>query len=98
MTAAIEGRARAGVPWVVVGMHKPCLSTGVHSCDVGPDLLHLLVSERVDLVISGHEHMYERTRSCDEGPGCPRITIGSFTRRAWPTPTTPSSPGPAPSS
>ncbi|WP_404391930.1 metallophosphoesterase [Humibacillus xanthopallidus] len=77
--AAIDGARSAGVPWVVVGMHKPCLSTGVHSCDVGPDLLHLLVSERVDLVISGHEHMYERTRQLDEGPGCPRITIGSFT-------------------
>ena len=77
--AAIDGARAAGVPWVVVGMHKPCLSTGVHSCDVGPDLLHLLVSERVDLVISGHEHMYERTLQLDEGPGCPRITIGSFT-------------------
>jgi 3',5'-cyclic AMP phosphodiesterase CpdA len=77
--AAIDGARAAGVPWVVVGMHKPCLSTGVHSCDVGPDLLHLLVSERVDLVISGHEHMYERTQQLGEGPGCPRITIGSFT-------------------
>ena len=76
---AITSARAAGVPWVVVGMHKPCLSTGVHSCDVGPDLVHLLVSQRVDLVLSGHEHIYERTRQLAEGPGCPRVTIDAFT-------------------
>ncbi|HET8987695.1 MAG TPA: metallophosphoesterase [Humibacillus sp.] len=76
---AITSARAAGVPWVVVGMHKPCLSTGVHSCDGGPDLMHLLVSERVDLVLSGHEHIYERTRQLAEGPECPRVTIGTFT-------------------
>jgi 3',5'-cyclic AMP phosphodiesterase CpdA len=75
---AITGARAAGVPWVVVGMHKPCLSVGVHGCDVGPDLVHLLVSQKVDLVLSGHEHSYERTRQLAEGPGCPRVAIDSF--------------------
>ncbi|HET7802042.1 MAG TPA: metallophosphoesterase [Humibacillus xanthopallidus] len=76
---AIESARSAGVPWVVVGMHKPCLSTGVHACDVGADLLDLLVSERVDLVLSGHEHLYERTAQLAEGPGCAGVTVGTFT-------------------
>jgi hypothetical protein len=77
---AIQTARAAGVPWVVVGMHKPCLSVGKFTCDVGPDLLHLLVSERVDLVLTGHEHLYQRTRQLAEGPGCARVTIGSFTQ------------------
>src|SRR6478609_4239584 len=51
---AIDGARAARIPWVVVGMHKPCLSLGQYACDIGPDLLHLLVSKRVDLVMSGH--------------------------------------------
>ena len=57
--------ARAdGVPWVVVGMHYPCLSIGVYGCGVGTDLMNLLVEKRVDLVLSGHEHGYQRTKQC----------------------------------
>jgi 3',5'-cyclic AMP phosphodiesterase CpdA len=77
--AAIETARAAGVPWVVVGMHKPCLSVGNYACDVGPDLLHMLISQRVDLVLSGHEHLYQRTQQVAEGPGCARVTIDTFT-------------------
>lgn len=75
---AIDGARAAKVPWVVVGMHKPCLSVGQYACDIGSDLLHLLVSRRVDLVLSGHEHLYQRTAQLAEGPACPRVAIGSF--------------------
>lgn len=64
--AAIDGARAAGVPWVVVGMHKPCLSVGQYSCDAEPALMNLLVSRKVDLVSSGHEHLYAqatRTRT-----------------------------------
>lgn len=75
---AIDGARAAGIPWVVVGMHKPCLSVGIYACDIGADLLHLLVSERVDLVLSGHEHLYQRTKQLAEGPKCPSVAIGSY--------------------
>lgn len=32
---AIDGARTAGIPWVVVGMHKPCLSVGIYPCDPG---------------------------------------------------------------
>jgi len=31
--AAIDGARASGIPWVVVGMHKPCLSTGQYTCE-----------------------------------------------------------------
>ena len=75
---AIDGARAAKIPWVVVGMHKPCVSLGQYACDIGPDLLHLLVSRRVDLVLSGHEHLYQRTAQLAEGARCARIAIDSF--------------------
>ncbi|GAA1448615.1 PKD domain-containing protein [Leifsonia poae] len=77
--AAIDGARSASIPWVVVGMHKPCLSMGQYTCDPGADLLNLLVSKKVDLVLSGHEHLYQRTKQLATGAGCPAIVPGTFT-------------------
>ncbi|WP_431246168.1 PKD domain-containing protein [Leifsonia xyli] len=76
--SAIDGARAAGVPWVVVGMHKPCLTMGAYACDPGADLLNLLVSKRVDLVLTGHEHLYQRTRQLALNGGCPAITPGVY--------------------
>ena len=77
--SAIDSARAAGVPWVIVGMHKPCLSMGQYACDPGADLMNLLVSKRVDLVLSGHEHLYQRTKQLAHGPGCTAITPSAFT-------------------
>jgi chitodextrinase len=70
---AIDSARAAGIPWVVVGMHKPCLSLGEYTCEVGDDLLDLLISKRVDLVLGGHEHLYQRTYQLGLSAGCPDI-------------------------
>jgi hypothetical protein len=75
---AVTGARRAGIPWVVVGMHEPCLSVGVYPCSSGPDLMNLLVRERVPLVVSGHEHMYQRTVPLAVGDGCRAVRPGRF--------------------
>lgn len=72
--AAIDGARAAGVPWVVVGMHEPCLSVGQYSCEPGSALMNLLVSKKVDLVSSGHEHLYARSTQLAHGPSCSPIT------------------------
>lgn len=77
--AAIDGARAAGTPWVVVGMHKPCLSLGDYPCEAGADILNLLVSKRVDLVLTGHEHLYQRTKQLATGAACPAITPGTYT-------------------
>lgn len=75
--AAIDGARANSIPWVVVGMHKPCISMGAYSCDPGIDLLNLLVTKRVDLVLSGHEHLYLRSHQLATSAGCSTVVPGS---------------------
>ncbi|HTM20493.1 MAG TPA: metallophosphoesterase, partial [Kofleriaceae bacterium] len=55
-----EARA-AGIPWVIVGMHTDCITAGRYGCETGSDILELLVARRVDLILQGHEHNYQRS-------------------------------------
>lgn len=75
---AIDGARAAGIPWVVVGMHKPCLSTGQYTCEPGAAITNLLVEKKVDLVLSGHEHLYERTKQLGFGAGCSALVPASY--------------------
>ncbi len=75
---AIDGARQAGLPWVVVGMHHPCLSTGRYTCLAGPDITNLLLERRVDLVLSGHEHLYQRSSQLALGASCPVLTPGTY--------------------
>jgi hypothetical protein len=74
---AIDGARAQGVPWVVVGAHMPCLSMGRYGCEMGRDLANLLVSKRVDLLLTGHEHLYQRTKQLRLGPGCRQLSVGT---------------------
>jgi hypothetical protein len=76
--SAIRGARAAGIPWVVVGMHEPCLSLGRYGCTVGADLVDLFLAEHVDVVLTGHEHLYQRSKQLRLGPGCPGITPGRY--------------------
>jgi hypothetical protein len=78
LRGAVSGAREAGIPWVVVGMHKPCLSMGRYRCDPGPELLGLLLDTGVDLVVNGHEHLYQRSRPLALGRGCETVRPGRF--------------------
>ncbi len=75
---AIDGARAADVPWVVVGMHEPCLSVGDYDCGATSDVMDLLIDRRVDLVLTGHEHLYQRTKQLAAGAGCDHITPDEF--------------------
>lgn len=75
---AIDGARAASIPWVVVAMHAPCLSTGVYDCVATTDVLDLLIRTRVDLVLSGHEHLYQRTKQLATAVGCPAVAPGTY--------------------
>ncbi len=76
---AIDDARASGVKWIVVGMHKPCLSVGEYGCDPGADIVNLMLKKRVDLVLSGHEHLYARTGQLALSTACPALTPGQFT-------------------
>jgi hypothetical protein len=78
LRAAVTGARAAGIPWVVVGMHKPCLSVGNYGCDPGTELVDVLLGTGVDLVVTGHEHLYQRTKPIALGAGCRTIRPGRF--------------------
>jgi hypothetical protein len=60
----LQGSIRgAAGRWVVVGMHKPCVTIGNKSCEIGQSLAQFLVAEGVDLVLHGHDHDYQRSHS-----------------------------------
>ena len=72
---AIDGARSAGIPWVVVGMARDCISAGEKWCEIGADVFNLLVDKRVDLILQAHEHGYERSKQLTTGPGCPAIPL-----------------------
>ena len=58
---AIAAARAAGINWIVVGMHKNCISIGQKTCDVGTDIMNLLISNKVDLILQSHDHNYQRS-------------------------------------
>jgi hypothetical protein len=75
---AIDGARAAGTPWVIVGMAFDCITAGEKTCEVGQDLFDLLVAKKVDLILQGHEHGYERSRPLALGPKCVTMTVGFY--------------------
>lgn len=64
-----KARANKDINWVIVFTHYPPFSGGTHDSDVDPELIQirdnlvpLLDQYKVDLVLSGHSHDYQRTR------------------------------------
>ncbi len=76
--AVVDGAHAAGIPWVVVGMHKSCVSIGRYACDPGTELISMLVDKRADLVLSGHEHLYERSKQLATLAACPSLVADSY--------------------
>ena len=61
LQGAITDARTGGIPWVIVGMHKNCISVGEKGCSISPDLMDLLLDSRVDLILQAHDHTYQRS-------------------------------------
>lgn len=77
---AIDQARASDIPWVTVGMHKTCLSAGVKKCEIGEDLVNLLASKKVDMVLQGHEHNYQRSYSLAISQTCPALLNATFNK------------------
>jgi hypothetical protein len=65
----LQARANPAINWIIVYTHMPPYTGGTHNSDtedqlvaVRQNLLPLLDSNKVDLVLTGHSHNYERSR------------------------------------
>jgi len=54
--------AKAAGKWVIVGNHLNCIDTGTKPCESGQGFTNVIHNERVDLLIQGHDHTYQRTK------------------------------------
>ncbi len=62
LSQTIDDARAKGIPWVIVGMHKNCITMATKSCEIGTDLMNLLISKNVDLILQGHDHTYQRSK------------------------------------
>jgi calcineurin-like phosphoesterase family protein len=63
LSSVIDGARASGITWVIVAMHKPCISAGIYpDCVAGSDLMNLLIQKKVDLVLQAHDHNYQRSK------------------------------------
>jgi acid phosphatase type 7 len=78
------------LPWTIVYLHRPPFSSGEHGSNAEAQRLFVpvLARHRVPLVLSGHDHSYERTRPIDGvtyvvsgggGRGTRKVGHSSFT-------------------
>ncbi len=75
---AIDGARTANIPWVIVAMHKNCISVGAKSCEIGADVLNLLVNKKVDLILQGHEHNYQRSKQLAHSASCSALAPNAY--------------------
>jgi hypothetical protein len=61
LAAAAAPDARGVHPWVVVTIHRPPYSSDASWLDIRAELEPVLSRYKVDLVVNGHMHAYERT-------------------------------------
>jgi hypothetical protein len=62
------------IPWVIVGVHKECLTVSLkHDCSMGQGIFDELVEAQVDLILVGDDHVYERSKQLDQSDSCTSI-------------------------
>lgn len=63
LTNAIDSAKSSGIQWVIAGMHQPCVTAGTkEECESGEALTNQLISKKVDVILYGHEHNYQRSK------------------------------------
>ncbi len=80
---AIDDARAKGIKWIFVGMHKNYISTFTKDNEITTDAKHtfvtMLLDKRVDVILQGHEHGYERSKQLATNPStCPFVPVEDF--------------------
>jgi hypothetical protein len=62
LSQTIDSARAGGIHWIIVGMAQNCITAGINGCEIGPDLMNLLLAKKVDLILQGHDHNYQRSK------------------------------------
>jgi hypothetical protein len=82
LQGAIAAAQSAGTRWVIVAMNDDCVNDGQYYCDIGPELMSLLVDDHVDLVLTARDHSYQRSAQiATNSHGCSAVPLNAFNRR-----------------
>ena len=60
---AIDSARSSGIKWIIVGMHKNCITPGARDCEIPEDLFSMLIEKRVDLILQSHDNIYARSHT-----------------------------------
>ncbi len=77
LAARIDEAKSQGL-WTIVGMHKNCITIGEKSCEIGAPLFNLLVEHKVDVILQGHDHGYQRSKQLGLGTACTAILPNAY--------------------
>jgi hypothetical protein len=79
VSTAIDDARAQQIPWIIVAAHKPCLTSGFQPCGPGRDLVNLLLDRKVDLLLYGHDHTYQRSQQLALSADCAAVDPRIFT-------------------
>ena len=82
LSDAIDQARANGIKWVIVANHENYISAGVKNDEIGSDFFNLLIAKKVDLIMQGHEHTYERSKQLAHSAACPTISASAGTNSA----------------
>src|SRR5207247_891929 len=71
---AVANARDAGIPWVIAGVHKECITVANDGhCPMGQYLFDELLEAHVDLILVGHDHVYERSKQLRVSSSCESV-------------------------
>ncbi len=82
LSNTIDQARASDIKWVIVGSHENYISAGIKTDEIGPDYFNLLVAKKVDLILQGHEHSYQRSKQLAHSTNCPSISSTAATNTA----------------
>jgi 3',5'-cyclic AMP phosphodiesterase CpdA len=82
---AIKDARTRGIKWIIVAMHKNYISAMEKDNEISTDndrsFLSMLLTQKVDVILQGHEHGYERSKQLTTNAAtCPVLQTDTFSK------------------
>ncbi len=78
LSNAIDEARANGIKWVIVANHYNYISAGIKNNQTGgTDYFNLLLEKKVDLILQGHDHNYQRSKQFAHSAACPSLTTAA---------------------